>query len=43
MTDVIDCTYPFLDGGISIMVRKGTYRPSMFGFLGPFTWPASAS
>ena len=38
LTDVIDLTYPFMDGGISIMVRKGTYRPSLFGFLGPFTW-----
>ena len=41
VTDYIDYTEPFLDGGISIMVLKGTYQPSPFGFLGPFSWQVS--
>lgn len=36
--DYVDMTYSFLDGGTAVLVRQGTYSPSVFGFLAPFTW-----
>ena len=42
MDQAIDITSSFLDGGTAIMVQKGTSRPSIFGFFGPFSWQASS-
>lgn len=36
--EAVDMTYSFLDGGTTILVPKGTYKPSVLGFLAPFSW-----
>ena len=41
--DYIDMTYSYLDGGTTILVPKGTYHPSVLGFLAPFSWQVSIS
>ena len=40
-TTAADITSPILDGGLTLLMHKGTYSPPPLGFLRPFSWQAS--
>ena len=33
-----DISAPILDGGLTLLLHKGTYNPPILGFLRPFSW-----